>query len=70
MKSTLQNISINYAPNGWSAYEMPGENTPSLGRTGMPTAIQMTLDFKETQFLTKESFRGELKGSVAPSTLG
>jgi hypothetical protein len=66
----LQNISINYAPNGWSAYEMPGENDPKLGRTGMPTAIQMTLDFKETQFLTKESFRGELKGSVAPSTLG
>ena len=61
----LQNISINYAPNGWSAYEMPGENNPSLGRTGMPTSIQMTLDFKETQFLTKESFRGQLKGSVS-----
>ena len=60
----LQNISINYAPNGWSAYEMPGENSPSLGRTGMPTAIQMTLDFKETQFLTKESFRGKLKGAA------
>jgi hypothetical protein len=66
----LQNISINYAPNGWSAYEMPGENSPKLGRTGMPTAIQMTLDFKETQFLTKESFRGQLKGNVPPSTLG
>ena len=43
---------------------MPGENSPSLGRTGMPTAIQMTLDFKETQFLTKESFRGKLKGAA------
>jgi hypothetical protein len=59
----LQNISVNYAPNGWSAYEMPSENYPSLGRTGMPTSIQMTLDFKETNFLTKESFRGQFKGS-------
>jgi hypothetical protein len=57
----LQNISLNYAPNGWSAYEMPGENAPKLGRTGMPTAIQMTLDFKETSFLTKKSFRGQQK---------
>jgi hypothetical protein len=40
---------------------MPGENAPKLGRTGMPTAIQMTLDFKETSFLTKKSFRGQQK---------
>ena len=50
-------IYINYAPNGWSAYEMPGEDKPQLGRTGMPSAIQMTLQFKETSFLTKSSFR-------------
>jgi hypothetical protein len=35
---------------------MPGENDPRLGRTGMPTAIQMTLNFKETVILTKQSF--------------
>lgn len=56
-RCVLQNISVNYAPNGWSTYEMPSEFKPALGRTGMPTAIQMTLDFKETQFLTKRDFR-------------
>lgn len=55
----LTSIDVNYAPNGWSAYEMPGENKPQLGRTGMPTAIQLALMFKETSFLTKASFRNE-----------
>jgi hypothetical protein len=58
----LQNISVNYAPNGWSTYEMPSELSPALGRTGMPSAIQMTLDFKETQFLTKRDFRSKTGG--------
>ena len=61
-RCVLQNISVNYAPNGWSAYEMPAELKPALGRTGMPSAIQMTLDFKETQFLTKRDFRNS--GSI------
>lgn len=59
-RCVLQNISVNYAPNGWSTYEMPSEFKPALGRTGMPTAIQMTLDFKETQFLTKRDFRSDI----------
>jgi hypothetical protein len=54
-RCVLTNISVNYAPNGWSAYEMFGENDPRLGRTGMPTAIQLTLEFKETVILTKAS---------------
>lgn len=52
-RCVLTNISVNYAPNGWSAYEMFGENDPRLGRTGMPTGIQLTLDFQETVILTK-----------------
>lgn len=52
----LENINLNYAPNGFSAYEVPNENTPSLGRTGMPVSIQMTLQFKEVTYLTKEDF--------------
>jgi len=56
----LQSIDLNYAPNGFSAYEVPGENTPTLGKTGMPVAIQMTLQFKETTYLTKEDFRQDL----------
>jgi hypothetical protein len=59
-RCVLTNMSVNYAPNGWSAYEMFGENDARLGRTGMPTAIQLTLEFKETVILTKKSMvRGD-----------
>ena len=53
----LKNIDVNYAPNGFSAYEVPGEDTASLGRTGMPVAIQVQLQFTETVYLTKADFR-------------
>jgi hypothetical protein len=56
-RCVMTGIQVNYAPNGWSAYEMPGENDPHLGRTGMPTAIQMTVNFKETVIVTKQAFR-------------
>ena len=49
----LKNIQVNYAPNGFTAYEIPGENAPALGRTGMPVAIQLTLQFQEVVILTK-----------------
>jgi hypothetical protein len=63
--SVLTNIDVNYAPNGWSAYEVPGENQPSLGRTGMPVAIQVTLQFQETTYLTKQDFNsGRSQGIV------
>ena len=52
----LENIQINYTPRGWSAYEVPGENNPDLGRTGMPVGIQLTLSFRETTYITKEDF--------------
>ena len=52
----MTNMDVNYAPNGWSAYEVPGENKPSVGRTGMPTAIQITLQFQEVTYLTKKDF--------------
>ena len=61
----LDNININYAPNGFSAYEVPEETFPSLGRTGMPVAIQLTLAFKEVSYLTKDDFDvGKTKGIV------
>ena len=70
----LTTIDMNYAPNGWSAYEVPGENNPSLGRTGMPVAIQLTLQFQEVTYLTKEDFRppNELNSSenIAASQSG
>ncbi len=52
----LESVQVNYAPNGWVAYEVPGENNPDLGRTGMPVTIQMTLMFRETTYVTKEDF--------------
>jgi len=55
----LENVIVNYSPAGFTAYESYGESKPSLGRTGMPVAIQMTLMFKETQILTKESYATE-----------
>ena len=64
----LQGMQVNYAPNGFSAYEVPGENKPALGRTGMPVAIQLTLSFKETTFLTKSDFKND-RSSSSSSTL-
>lgn len=58
----LTAISTDYAPNGFSAYEMPGENKPALGRTGMPTAIRLNLSFQETTYLTKRDFREDTVG--------
>jgi len=55
----LTTIDVNYAPNGFSAYEIPGELEASRGRTGMPTAINLTLQFQETTYLTKEDFRDD-----------
>lgn len=60
----LTTLDINYAPNGWAAYETPGENNPALGRTGMPTAIQVTLQFQEVTYLTKADFRKDLSNAT------
>jgi hypothetical protein len=57
--TVLTQIDVNYTPNGWTAYEVPGENKPALGRTGMPVAIQLALQFKETTFLTKSDFKDD-----------
>jgi len=66
----LTTIDMNYAPNGWSAYEVPGENDPSLGRTGMPVAIQLTLQFQEVTYLTKADYRfGGLGEATAESKI-
>jgi hypothetical protein len=65
----LTSIDVNYAPNGFSAYEIPGENQPSLGRTGMPVAITMNLQFTERTYLTKADFTSDdmMKKAGAPS---
>jgi hypothetical protein len=35
---------------------MPNESKPTLGGTGMPVAIRLGLTFKETEYLTKDSY--------------
>ena len=53
----LTSIDMDYAPKGFVAYEVPGENNPSLGRTGMPFAIRLSLNFQETEIMTKYNFQ-------------
>ena len=48
----LKDIQVNYAPQGWSAYEVPGQDA-TLGGTGMPVGIEMTLSFQEVTYITK-----------------
>jgi hypothetical protein len=53
----LENLTIDYAPNGFSAYEVPGQGA-TLGGTGMPVAIRLSLQFRETEIVTKASIKG------------
>lgn len=52
----LTSIDIDYAPGGFAAYELPKVNVPSKGGTGMPVAIRLSLNFKETEYLTKANY--------------
>lgn len=53
-------INVDYAPSGFSAYEVQGENNPRRGRTGTPVATRLTLQFTETTMITKELIRGSI----------
>jgi hypothetical protein len=52
----LNQIDLDYAPNGFATYEKTGQFKPRIGGTGMPVAIRLSLEFMETEILTKESF--------------
>ena len=50
-------VSVDYAPSGWSAYEVPNpSNRPEIGGNGSPFAIRLSLSFKETIILTKNLY--------------
>jgi hypothetical protein len=51
----LSNVNVNYAPNGFSTYEIPNETSAQIGRTGMPVSIIMQLSFMETEMVYKNS---------------
>ena len=55
----LEQIQVNYAPTGFTAYEIPTDGSPKRGGTGMPVAIQLSLQFKETEIRTKASYDKE-----------
>jgi hypothetical protein len=49
----LTTIDVDYAPNGWSSYETKNPK-PEVGGTGTPVGIRMSLQFKETEIVTKD----------------
>ena len=53
----LTSMSTDYAPNGFAAYEVANSSTPTKGGTGMPVGIRLTLNFKETEYITKEFYQ-------------
>lgn len=66
----LETIDVDYAPNGFAAYEVPGENVPKKGKTGMPVAIRLSLQFKETEILTKANFAGNRRRRISNTVSG
>lgn len=67
------NVSVDYAPNGWSAYETGNERglSPRIGETGTPVATRMTLEFREMTMITKELLRqtsSTLRSGINEST--
>jgi hypothetical protein len=58
----LTSLDVDYAPNGFTAYEVPGQPA-SLGGTGMPVATRLSLNFRETEIMTKASFAGTRRTS-------
>ncbi len=62
-------INVDFAPNGWAAYEVQGEPTPTRGRTGTPVGTRMQLRFKEMTLITKELLRGGLGSTLDEGNL-
>ena len=57
----LKSIQTDYAPNGFHAYEVGDNGTPTRGGTGMPMGIRLTLAFTETIILTKSALNGDVE---------
>ena len=52
----LESVDLDFAPNGFAAYESVGQNSPTKGGTGTPVATRLSLSFKETTIVTKQDF--------------
>jgi hypothetical protein len=53
----LTSVNVDYAPNGFRAYEVPNQNKPEMGSTGMPVGIRVNLTFQELEIMTKFNYR-------------
>lgn len=53
----LTSIDMDYAPKGFVAFEVPNQNIATMGGTGMPFAIRLSLSFQETEIMTKYNFQ-------------
>ena len=62
----LETIDVDYAPNGFAAYETGNSNRPEKGGTGMPVGIRLDLGFKEVEILTKKYFAENVKNKRLP----
>ena len=51
----MDSLSVDYAPQGFSAYETLSTAGPAKGGKGMPVAIRVSMQFKETEIRTKKS---------------
>lgn len=63
----LESIDLDYAPNGFAAYEVPGQSASTTGGTGTPVAIRLGLQFKETEIMTKDNFASGYSGAPSNS---
>ena len=55
----LESVQVNYAPNGFSAFEAtPPEQIVGKG-DGMPTQITLQINFRETEIITKELLKND-----------
>jgi hypothetical protein len=57
----LRTVDVDYAPNGFHAFETEDQERATLGGTGMPVGIRLSLQFQETLYITKEYLDGEIK---------
>jgi hypothetical protein len=49
-------LDVDYAPNGFAAYEEFENNNPEVGGTGMPVGIRLSMEFKETEIMLKNHY--------------
>ena len=60
LSCVLKQVDVDYAPNGFHAFESNNSQfVPTIGGTGMPVGIRLSLAFQETQYVTKQFMDGE-----------